>query len=598
MLTIFKRWLSNCRLHKKVVLIVALTVAIVASASTAALRIVINRYDSLLYSSMAESLSLFVREIEANLQSVSNASSFIISDQSVQGVLEEYITAETQIKKSAAGTNLYALLHTHATLNKYITAISVRMENGEVITAYTNPLTRDEAFYEQVAALARENDGRPVWMRPEGETRGIICTRTIRKIRFLSLQELGVLIVHVDLEKIIRDSQYSADGQKPSIAILAEGKTIYPEDAPDLSNLLPPDTPYTILELEGERQFVVQRPAGSLGWIYVRFSPYNNIFESIMFSQFIFVAAVAVAIGLSILVANLLTQNITRHFDRLGKKMDSFQSGDLQPLDVHYDYSWRQDEMGAIHRHFDQMLRSISELIEDNYVKQLLIKDSRIKTLEQQINPHFLYNTLNSIHWRATAAEQPEISRMVQALGSLLRNTLSEHADAIPLSRELVFVDNYMEIQKMRYEERLEFTTMIDPSLMELPIPKMSIQPLIENAIKYSLEEVTEACSICLRAEKRDGAAVIEVINSGSFIDEDILDKLARGEQTPKGQGIGLSNIDSRVKLLFGREYGLTFHNRDECACVAITLPLPREIAGKEGQDAEAGNSRGRKNNT
>lgn len=575
MIVFINRFIANIKLRRKIIAVVILVVLIMVTSSALGLSLVVNNYNNLLYTAMAEALTPFVRETEANIQSVEFASSFLISDQNAQDTLEAFIASETQLEKNVTSKELYTTLYTQASINKYITAITILTNSGEVLTAYTNPMNYDISFYDNIAEAARKKEGRTVWLQSENNTGGIICARSIRKKRNLSLEELGVLIMHVDLEKMIRDAQSTAGSQRPtSIAIISQNDTIFANEGYDLAGMLPPDEFYGIRVLSGKKYFMVQRPAGSLGWIYMGYSPYNDIFQSIISAQSIFIAAVAVAVGISILVSTRMTKSIIRHFYTLGQKMDSFRNGNLTPLDVNYDYSWREDELGVLHRHYDQMLDSISDLIEDNYVKQLLIKDARIKTLEQQINPHFLYNTLNSIHWKAVAAGHQEISIMVQALAGMLRTALSEQADTIPLHRELEIVGDYIKIQTIRYEERLDYSQVIDPELLNLSVPKMSIQPLIENAIKYSLEEIVETCKIRLRIRKGDDTAVIDVSNSGSTIDEDILEKLAKNEIKPRGQGIGLTNIDARIKLLCGKQYGLRFYNKDDFTHAIIILPL------------------------
>lgn len=379
-------------------------------------------------------------------------------------------------------------------------------------------------------------------------------------------------MVHVDLDKIVQDAERSVYPKSSRLAIVSGDAFIYPRDGLPISKLL--RKRYEIIKLGEERQFIVQSDVGQYGWIYYNITPYNEIFDTILFSRNLLIFAVFLSVVCAICIAKPLTNNINRHFVALIKKMDSFKGGNLQPIDVQYDYSWRQDELGMIHRHFDQMLLKISELIDDIYVKQLLIKDAQLKNLESQINPHFLYNTLDAIYWRSKAAKEFEISEMVEALGSLLRSSLSEYADSIPLHRELEFVDNYIKIQKIRFAKRMDFSSEIDPKLLNLPIPKMSIQPLVENAIKYSLEEVLGNCIIRLQAQADDNTAFIRVSNTGSEIDENILELLSEKEFQPHGSGIGLANIDKRVKLLFGNEYGLSFMNIDGFTVVEMKLPF------------------------
>lgn len=569
-----RNFIANLKLHPKIISIVLIALSILVFIAFWGLSIVNASYDRMLRSALADSLSPLVREVEANLTAVEVASTFLISDQSFQDSLETFANTRSPVEHNTSRQDLYTASRTVASLNSYITAMALLGQNNTKLTALVNPMVIDETLYQHISTLAREKLGQVIWYDPPGIEGGLICARSVRKIRNLDLQEIGTLIIHVDLEKIIRDSQAAVAGsQSFSIAIQADGETIFPREQNNRISLLPSDSEYGVQLVGDEEYFVVQKTSEAFGWVYLGLSPYKEVFQSILSVRLIFVFALLLAIGLSIWSSNRLTRNVIRHFDKLKQKMESFGRGDLNPVDVQYDYSQRKDELGVLHRNYDYMLESITDLIEDNYVKQLLIKDSQIKTLEHQINPHFLYNTLNSIHWQAVTANQPEISVMVQALAGMLRASLSEQTDTVPLVKELEIIENYLKIQKIRFVERLDYTQEIDEALLMTPVPKMCLQPIIENAIQYSLEEVAETCSIRLRIFKED-CLLIEISNSGSQIDEDILKKISTNQLSARGQGIGLANIDARAKLLFGQNYGLQFTNQNARAVVTLRLPL------------------------
>ncbi|HZK27550.1 MAG TPA: histidine kinase, partial [Thermoclostridium sp.] len=141
--------------------------------------------------------------------------------------------------------------------------------------------------------------------------------------------------------------------------------------------------------------------------------------------------------------------------------MEIYSSGKFESIDVGYDYTKRTDELGKAHRQFDKMAVQIRTLVNDNYVKQLLLKEAQFKQLEQQINPHFLYNTLETINWYSESAGEAKIAELVRALGNTLRSTL-ERKDKVTIKSELELVNNYMTIQKIRYENRLEYFVKAD----------------------------------------------------------------------------------------------------------------------------------------
>ena len=131
------------------------------------------------------------------------------------------------------------------------------------------------------------------------------------------------------------------------------------------------------------------------------------------------------------------------------------------------------------------MVEKINTLINENYINELLKKEAQIKAMESQMDPHFLYNTLDSINWRARMIKSEEISQITTALGNLLRLSLGNNSRDFTLRQELTIVDNYIIIQKIRYQKRLDFSVDIPESLLDIPIPKFTLQPLLENAIRY-----------------------------------------------------------------------------------------------------------------
>lgn len=575
-----KAYIRNMKLKGKFIFIIWFVAILVGSCSLISMRYTIRTYNTILYQQTADSLSYFAKETESAIKSVTSFTNFIISDTSIQDSLEALKGDVPRLDKNVLNKKIYQSIYGYFSFNKYIISVSI-IQGDNVISFGLDSSQENPSVNKILLEKASENNGKEYWMSTGRSDCSVICARSIRKIQNLDLKELGILVVRVDLEKIVQDSTTFINGtvQHPTFSILADNQLIYPAASPQLETLtkkVQSDSDYDIMNIDGQKQFVLSKTMDYPEWSYIESISYNKIFNSIIFSNVLNGILLILSVGISIFVADILIKNITRHFDTLVDKMNSFKKGNMQPLDVHYDYTVRQDELGVLHQHFDDMISEFADLIEDNYVKQLLLKDARIKTLEQQINPHFLYNTLESINWRAKMIGDKEISIMAESLGNLLRSTISEKSDVIPLFKELSIVECYIQIQKMRFDERLEFYTDIDDSLYNEMIPKMSIQPLIENAIKYSLETITETCTIRLSAQKEADCMVIRVENNGSEIDENILEKLEKEELKPHGCGIGLANIDSRIKLLFGKEYGLSFSNEEDKAIVTIHFPIKR----------------------
>ena len=167
------------------------------------------------------------------------------------------------------------------------------------------------------------------------------------------------------------------------------------------------------------------------------------------------------------------------------------------------------------------------------------------------------------------------ISQMVEALGSLLRITLSRNSTSSVIKSELDIVKDYMDIIQVRFGERIEYEVAVPEELYHISIPRLTLQPLVENAINYALEEMTEVCHIRIEGKRESGNVFLMVSNNGSQFPENLLDQLEKNEIEPHGFGIGLLNIDKRIKLQFGEAYGLYVYNEEleDLAVVQVCLP-------------------------
>jgi two-component system, sensor histidine kinase YesM len=237
----------------------------------------------------------------------------------------------------------------------------------------------------------------------------------------------------------------------------------------------------------------------------------------------------------------------------------------------------QDDEVGKLQQNFQTMIQQIDELINENYSKQLTIKETEFKALQAQINPHFLYNTLESINWLAKGNGQTQISRMVESLGFLLRNSISLKKPLITIEEELTIVKNYVVIQQYRFEERLDFHMEVDEDIVGFYIPKLTLQPLIENAIHYALEPKIDPCRISIYSIVNKETIKLIVEDDGPGMESAFIEKLKKGEVKTRGQGVGLSNIDDRIKLSYGEKYGVSIesgHNKG--TKVIIVLPFDK----------------------
>ena len=285
----------------------------------------------------------------------------------------------------------------------------------------------------------------------------------------------------------------------------------------------------------------------------------------------IFFFCIAIGLTLSLLISRQLGAPISR----LTKRLELISKGDFEP-----DHSIEtDDEIGMIGRQINQMSGRIANLLETRVESEKEKKDLEIKMLQAQINPHFLYNTLDSIKWIATMQKNSGIVSVVTALSSLLKNMAKGFNEKVTLRQELDFLQNYVIIEKIRYIELFDIDIIVDQEeLYDARIIKLTLQPIVENAIFSGIEPSGRTGLITIRVWVKAGVLHISVTDNGIGISPENIEKLLTDTSRitrSNMSGIGLPNVDRRFKLVYGEDYGLTIESVvDQYTTITITLPL------------------------
>ena len=285
----------------------------------------------------------------------------------------------------------------------------------------------------------------------------------------------------------------------------------------------------------------------------------------------IFFFCLVIGLGLSYLISRQLGRPILRLINRL----DQIAKGDFKP-DPTIESN---DEIGIIGRHINQMSGHINTLIETRIQGEKEKKDLELKMLQAQINPHFLYNTLDSIKWIATIQKNSGIVQTVTSLSSLLKNMAKGFNEKVTLQQELDFLNDYVIIEKVRYVEMFDIDIQVDsPELYQAQIIKLTLQPLVENAIFNGIEPSGRIGLIQIHAWSENGILKVSVRDNGIGMSEEqckkILTDTSRITKSTMS-GIGLPNVDRRIKLVYGDEYGLIITSElDKYTQITISIPL------------------------
>lgn len=357
----------------------------------------------------------------------------------------------------------------------------------------------------------------------------------------------GTIISHVDREMILTNLNVAADLE---------------DDVSIVDNTL-----------------VVRKQIRNTGWYVVGTMPMGSVLSDKTSLILLVGGMVILTILLCSSVSALLVKEFTKPFNVLRQHLEKVSGGDFTSR---IDLDGYGQEYSLIAQGFNTMSERIGLLMEEARRASIMLKDSELRALKAQINPHFLYNTLDSIHWMAAINGEKEISTMVMALANFYRVCLGNAREIIPLSEELKHVTSYLTIQRIRYSDVLESEIEVSEEDLKLQVPSMVLQPLVENAIYHGLKGMDHRGMVRLRIYRAQDNLYIDVEDDGRGMDEDALSRLNASlyNMDTSIEAHGVMNVHRRILLLCGEEYGLLYaKNTKGGIIVRIRLPIKEEGA-------------------
>ncbi|OMD06028.1 sensor histidine kinase [Paenibacillus odorifer] len=548
-------------IFNKMILIISFLLLLSFLFSLTVLQYVYRIYDKQIYEKASEVLGMSSISIENALRELDQLSFTVVSDEQIQECLRQLQNDPQPYERQVLHNKIINRLVAFAGAEKYVYSMMLMDTSGGVMTA-GNREGVSQDLQDQLKPLAAEASGSIVWY-PQGNRNSLLAVRQIKSYTgsTFTLDDLGTLVIRIRIDLIIADSTSDTD---QLIAVDATtGQAIYPEVPILLPEELKEETErpelYRTAKYQEGTYFITKTKSSYIDWIYINATPFNEMFKHITFVKKLVVIIFALILLIGLLLGYRLARSIVRPISKLTKKMKQIEKGDLDNLEeqsLGVVSQTAQDEVSQLNRTFKMMIRRIRELIDENYAKQLIIRETELKALQAQINPHFLYNTLESINWLAKMNKQAKISEMVEALGYLFRSSIGLKDPLITLEKEITIVRNYVIIQKTRFDERLDFRMDIPENLHDALIPKLTLQPLIENAIRYALEPNIEPCTISITVSEEDQGLDIKVSDNGPGMSAEFIKDLQMGRVKTRGEGIGLANIAERIQIVFGPEWG------------------------------------------
>lgn len=563
MFNIITRKYTKLKIRNKFFVIVVTLLLISSIVTVTAIQISYKIYDGVIMEQSSQILNSYTNAVDKELNKIERLTFDILSNKSNQVYFKKIKSEFYNYEDYQMINEISNRFITLSNSENYIYSIGFLDQTGKEYSIGRYVKYLDKPRIQEVMLKANQNKGAITWISPSEYDNCIIAAREIKSVEDMST--LVTLIIRIDIDKLsraqIRDSKY-----KSNLIILDGEKVVL-----DKYNFLKAykihnqshDTVKKIVEIGGQKNIISYTTSSYTNWIYVNILPYHNIFSKVIQMKIIIWLVLLGIFILVIFCGFKFSKDITEPIVNLSEKMKRVEKGDFHVDETELTKDlYNQDEICQLNNEFAIMLNEINHLIEENYIKQLIIKDSEFKLLQTQINPHFLYNTLASINGLAKINKQDKIVAMVKALSKLLRNSINNKESLISINEEIDLLNNYIYIQQMRFGERLQVYLEVEEKVKPYKILKLTIQPFVENAISYGLENLEKNCEIYIKAIAGADNIKILIEDNGPGIAEDILEKINLGLIKPKGNGIGLKNIQERLRIIFEEKGTVEIENR------------------------------------
>lgn len=428
-----------------------------------------------------------------------------------------------------------------------------------------------------------ENNGRPTWVSFSEDIYDkshsyVAITRKLWDQNDYS-QSVGVLAVLLE-RKYLEEMLFGSALQQVIYLETQDGQILASNVAEEELIRLPSqkrtvnDEEFREISLNGEKYLVRSRAIDKTNTYLISMLP-NRVLKAEIRKINMRMVVLYLIVCAAVLTAFVpMTRSVTSRIQLLKNQMLQIQRGIIRKIDV--DQS-NTDEIGQLITYYNEMADKVEELMQEQYILGQEKTGAELKALQSQINPHFLYNTLDMINWMAQKNETDNIRNVVQAMSRFYRLTLSKGADIVTIADEVQLCNAYMEIQKRRYKGRIHYEVEVDDEILDALIPKITLQPFLENAIIHGINEKEDARGVViLNGWLEDGRITLSVTDDGKGMVQQ--DK----KSSSSGSHYGMENIAGRLKLFYGEEIPVQVESSlGVGTCIIINIPVRKGQAGE-----------------
>lgn len=475
-------------------------------------------------------------------------------------------------------------------------SISIYTTDGEMVN--TNEIRKEADIYQKLFDKIKKISAKPQWIdlygqeRHEGYEEGIAYVRPYRE--YSSGEIAGYILVKFDsdlLSKTFLPLKYEKEGQY--IISDSEGNIkIISVDDKDKTNIVDQDFFSWIKEenqegktfqIDGEKYLITSAKIDTLGWFMIGVTPVNILTEEGEFMTLILYVVGFFAIVVAAMLSYFAAHTVTKPVSELADTMKQFGKGELN-VSVAVRSS---DEIGVLSATFNNMTKQIRDLVNKVYQVENDKRKYEFAVLQAQINPHFLYNTLSSVSALIKVQRSEDAFKMIHSIGQFYRTSLSSGRNLIPIRTEVENIKNYIEIQKMRYGDKIRYDISFDEDIMDIPIVKLTLQPIVENAIYHGVKNVSYQGEITIRGSREKEDVLIRVKDNGVGMDETTASQLLNAHMNQDKTSFGLYNVNQRLELYFMKPYGISvFTKPGEGTEIFVRIPgVTKEERDEESTD-------------
>ncbi|WP_313561581.1 sensor histidine kinase [Ruminiclostridium cellobioparum] len=449
--------------------------------------------------------------------------------------------------------------------------------------------------YTEITKSAAQANGKAVWFfnTKNGVVQNSYLVRMIYNRD--NYKEIGLLVVEINMEffDFVLQGLESEVMQNTTILSSDNEIIIYKNKAAlDKFKKVIQDIPNEKNSFVDKKNniFVAHTYLSEPRWRIVTYIPLNQLYSDVETLRDRIILLCMGSILILSVVSVFMSFDMIKPINQLVKAMKGMNIDNISDSYIEIE---RKDELGFLHKTFNNMAKEIDHLVTWIYREQITRKEAELKALQSQINPHFLFNTLESINWMAQLNNVPEISSTVSDLSTLLEASIGRDDRLITIEEEFMYIDKYIALLKRRFEDRITLNKEVDPKVLYIKIPRLLIQPLIENAVYHGVENSRGKGIITLTASIREDLLIIEVIDNGNGISTDELVKLNKGLEmdndtyfkslsNKKNKSIGIDNVNRRIKLFYGEKYGINLESKLNIY-TKVSVTLPAQSYKKEG---------------